>query len=224
MTVTRKETAWKKSRKFGVVKGGRKQPKVTDGIFRRFHSLKPPTAHDELPIFLKDNPSKNFYFPINEREILSQLQKLPLSAFNNITHIWLRRIRQVDYENGREFQAMFICGTGVNLITLNAFPLDLKMHFGPKKPSSRQLRFYAKWIGDQAVSCNETGWWFLQWSEAAIKDYYLNYLLLHEVGHFVDRYSQRFRSKSSVKKAEDFADFFAIKWNSKIESGGVQAI
>ena len=221
MTLVRKETSWKKSRKFGDVKGGRKQPKVTDGIFRKYHSLKPPTAHDNLPILLKDNPSKDFYFPADELEILSQLRKLPLMVSNEITHIWLRRIKKIDYESGNGFQAMFICGSGVNLITINAFPRDLKMHFGTKKPNRRQLRFYSKWTGDQAASCNKSGEWFLQWSEAAIKDYYLNHLLLHEVGHFLDRHSERFHSKTSVKKVEDFADAFAIKWNLRIESGSV---
>ncbi len=36
---TRKETAWKRNRKLGDVKGGRTQPKITDNIFARVHSL-----------------------------------------------------------------------------------------------------------------------------------------------------------------------------------------
>jgi hypothetical protein len=216
MPLNKKETAWKKSRKFGDVKGGRRHPKISNGIFRKFHTLKPPTFHDKLPIFLKDNPSKDFYFPADEIEISSQLLKLPETLTDEITHIWLRRIKTTDYQTGNELQAIFICGSGVNLIAINAFPRDLKMQFGDEKPNRKTLRFYSKWIGDQSPIRSESGKWFLQWSEAAIKDYYLNHLLLHEVGHFVDRYSTRVRSKTSRKEAEDFAESFAILWNAKV--------
>jgi hypothetical protein len=212
MTLSRKETAWKKSRKFGDVKGGRTHPKVCDGVVRKYHSLKRPAVFEQLPIVIKDNPSKDFYFPVDEVEIITQLQNLPSLLTDGITHIWLRRIKKTDYERGDAFQAMFICGSGVNLITINAFPRNLKMYFGIKKPNRGQLRFYSKWA-DELVSCDDSGHWFLKWSEDAIKDYYLRYLLLHEVGHFVDRYSKRFRRKSSDKRAEDFADSFAVIWN-----------
>ena len=218
MHPTRKETACKKTRKFGDIKGGRQYPKISDGIFRKFHSLKPPTPHDNLPIFLNDNPSRDFYFPADDDEIRVQLQKLPHLLTDEITHIWLRRIKTVDYQTGNEFQAMFICGSGVNLVTINPFPRDLKMHFGETKPSAKTLRFYSKWTGEQQPLRNSAGSWYLPWSEATIKDYYLSHLLLHEVGHFVDRYSNRFRSKAS-KKSEDFAESFAVFWNSKIRAG-----
>jgi hypothetical protein len=172
-----------------------------------------------LPIILKDNPSKDFYFPTNEAEILSQFRKLPSEFTDEITHVWLRRIKKIDYENGDGFQAMFICGSGVNLITINAFPRDLKMHFGVKKPSTKQTRFYSKWT-DELVFCKESGRWYLQWDVAAIKDYYLQHLILHEVGHFIDRYSRRFRTKTSAKQAEDFADSFAIMWNQRLNDTG----
>ena len=43
MKQTRKETAWKKSRKFGDVKGGRKRPKLADNIFKRQHNFSAPS-------------------------------------------------------------------------------------------------------------------------------------------------------------------------------------
>lgn len=39
MRQSRKETAWKKNRKFGDVKGGRMRPKLADNIFNRQHNL-----------------------------------------------------------------------------------------------------------------------------------------------------------------------------------------
>lgn len=39
MTQNRKETAWKKNRKFGDLHGGRMRLKCADGIFNRKHNL-----------------------------------------------------------------------------------------------------------------------------------------------------------------------------------------
>lgn len=214
MNISRKETAWKKSRKFGDVKGGRKYPKITDRIFNRKHSLQKPSEKDDLPIFIKDNPSKDFYFPINEHEILEKLKQLPEDCWKNITHIWLRKVDKEDYEKGDSFQGMFICGSGVNLIVLSAFPKDLKMIFGSKKPLRKDLNLYEHWCQNLQFDEKEKTW-FLQWEEENIRDYYLNYLLLHEIGHFVESIYKKFWSKANEQKIESFADNFAKIWQLK---------
>ena len=218
MNISRKETAWKKSRKFGDVKGGRTFPKITDRIFNRKHSLKKPSPTDELPIFMKDNPSKDFYFPVNENEILERLNQLPTEHCQKITHIWLRKVKKEDYENHDTFQGMFICGSGVNLIILSAFPNNLQMCFGNKKPTKRILKLYSEWTQDLHFD-EKKKVWFLQWDAEKIRDYYLNSLLLHEIGHFVDFMFQGIWSKANSKKVEDFADNYARIWSSeKIET------
>ena len=65
MSLTRKHTAWKKSRKFGDVKGGRLRPKLANKVFNRQHNFEVPNIGDETPIFIEDNPSKDFFFPIS---------------------------------------------------------------------------------------------------------------------------------------------------------------
>lgn len=214
MRISRKETAWKKSRKFGDVKGGRKFPKITDNIFNRQHSLQKPAENDELPIFIKDNPSRDFFFPVSEYEILEKINQLPNEYSEQITHIWLKRVDKKDYENGDSFQGIFICGSGVNLIVLSAFPKDLRMIFGKGKPLQKDLNLYSKWT--QNLSFDEKKQvWFLQWELEKIRDYYLNFLLLHEIGHFVESYYERFWSKANKEKRENFADNFARIWHLK---------
>lgn len=206
-----KETAWKKSRKFGDVKGGRRFPKVTDNILKRFHSLQAPSPQDELPIFRRDNPLRDFNFPIDENDIRTQPKHLPNENTEGLTHIWLRRIRKKEYESGEALQGMFIRGSGVFLVVINPFPKNLRMVFGNKKPSKKTLKEYSRWtrnlVFDEAAKT-----WHLQWTEEAIHDYYLNTLLLHEIGHFVDKYSPKTKSKEQ----EDFADAYALIWHSKI--------
>ena len=214
MIISRKETAWKKNRKFGDVKGGRTFPKITDKIFNRKHSLQKPNKIDELPIFIKDNPSKDFFFPVNEEEILEKIHQLPIEHRENITHIWLKKVDKQDYKNGDSFQGMFICGSGVNLIILSAFPKDLKMIFGTKKPLRKELNLYSNWCQDLRFDEKEKVW-YLQWQDERIHDYYLNSLLLHEIGHFVESVYERFWSKATKNKGEKFADNFARIWHLK---------
>lgn len=48
--------------------------------------------------------------------------------------------------------------------------------------------------------------WKLQWSEPAIQDYYLNNVLIHELGHLLDH------RNSSYRDRERFAEWFAIRY------------
>jgi hypothetical protein len=90
----KKQTAWKKNRKFGDIYGGRSKPKITDSIFRRLHSISPPTLQDRLPIYIVDNPSRDFFFPLQPNEIEIELERLPVEDRSQITHIWLRRCKK----------------------------------------------------------------------------------------------------------------------------------
>lgn len=212
MSISRKETAWKKSRKFGDVKGGRTSPKIANKIFNRQHSLQKPSENDESPIFIKDNPSKDFYFPISETEILEKINQLPDEYRKNITHIWLKKVDKEDYENGDSLQGAFVCGSGVNLIVLSAFPKNLKMIFGARKPLKKDLTLYSKWT--EGLHFDEKkNVWFLQWESEKIREYYLEFLLLHEIGHFIESFSDRFWSQANSIKRENFADNFARIWH-----------
>lgn len=68
MKQNRKETAWKKSRKFGDVKGGRKWPKIADNIFNRKHNLLPQVviAHTDAKFPYLEFTSKVPIFGTNE--------------------------------------------------------------------------------------------------------------------------------------------------------------
>jgi len=215
MRQSRKETAWKKSRKFGDVKGGRKRPKLADNIFNRQHSLLAPNENDETPIYIMDNPSRDFFFPVSINEIKDFLSKLPNQQTENLTHIWLRKISKKEYEKEGSFQGCFICGSGVQLIVLYPFPKDLKMKFGEKKPTNKILKWYSKFNPELKQS---NGKWHLLWTEDQIKKYYLEGLLLHEIGHKVDSLYQRYWSKTYNSKSENFANNFAYYWGDKIRS------
>jgi len=215
MKQNRKETAWKKSRKFGDVKGGRMRPKLADNIFNRQHNLESPKEDDKTPIFIQDNPSRDFFFPISIEEIEEFLNKLPHVQTKNITHVWLRKLSKKEYEKEGRTQGCFICGSRVNLIVLYPFPLDLKMNFGKKKPPKKVLKWYSAY---QPNLVEENGNWILAWTKEKIKKYYLEGLLLHEIGHQVDSFHKRYWSKNYKRRAEKFADNYAYYWRDKLRS------
>jgi len=216
MRQNRKETAWKKSRKFGDVKGGRKRPKLADNIFNRQHSFLTPAKGEETPIFILDNPSRDLFFPVTVEDIKEFLNKLPSEHTENLTHIWLKKMSNKEYEKEGSFQGCFICGSGVNLIVLHPFPRDLIMKFGTKKPTNKTLKWYAPY---EPELIHSDGKWILKWTEEKIKQYYLEGLFLHEIGHQIDSIYKRFWSSNySKKRGEDFADNFAYYWGNQIRT------
>lgn len=78
---------------------------------------------------------------------------------------------------------------------------DLIEHYiGPPTPAELiESRMY----GGVWEQVSETRW-RLRWSEAAIKDFYLNNVLIHEIGHLLDN------RNTSSRDRERFAEWFAI--------------
>ncbi len=208
---SRKHTAWKKNRKLGDVMGGRKRPKLTDNIFNRLHNLPKPVAGEETPIYITDNTSRDFYFPVTVEEIKAILSKLPREDTMSITHIWLRKIKKTAYMEGGIIQGCFVQGSGVSLVILYPFPTNNKMWMGAKKPDHKNLNQYKKY--NAQLITGDDGYW-LQWDAATIKQYYLNNLLLFQIGSAVDSYYKRWWSKA--KRNTNFSDGYAKFWGDKI--------
>jgi len=207
MRRTPKETAWRRNRKFGDVHGGRTRPRLVDNVFNRQHSLQPPGPHDERPITITDNPSRDFFFPVTADEVLATLRSLPSDHVATLTHVWLRRVRKRDFAAAP--QASFICGSGVRLVVLYPWPRDMLLRLGAKEPQGRALNQYRAWCTNLIQTEGE---WALRWTEESLRRYYLEHLVLHEVGHHVDWY-QRHWSKANAKQVEDFADNYAACWS-----------
>jgi hypothetical protein len=87
-------------------------------------------------------------------------------------------------------------------IYLYPIETDLVEHYHqPPKPSQQiEARMYGgRW---EQVSSDT---WRLTWTEAAIKDFYLNNILIHELGHLVDQ--RNGNSRDRERYAEWFAQF-----------------
>ncbi len=209
--LSRRETAWKKSRTFGDVKGGRAHPKITDKIFARAHSIPRLPRHTELPVFVRDNPSRDYFFPITESDVRRELAHLPKRDWAGVTHIWFRRFRASDYEAGEIPLAEFCCGSGVRVVVLYPWPKSLRWNHGPKKPAEKLLKILEHYEARLTFSEGE---WVSEWKEHMLKNMYVEYLLFHEIGHHVDRYTRRW-SKANRRQIEEVADQYAFARTTK---------
>ena len=167
-----KITAWKKNREFGDIFGGRLRRRMTDNIFKREHTLLEPSPFDETPIFMLDNPSRDYFFPISVEDIKKTLKKYaPDSDF--ITHIWLRRTKPKHHS-----KVYYIWGSRVYLITLYPMRKDLRIYLGKQKPLGKELHEYQKYA--ELNFDNKKGW-FVQFTEQSVKNYYIKELLCYAI-------------------------------------------
>jgi hypothetical protein len=88
--------------------------------------------------------------------------------------------------------------------TLYLYPIeDSLVEYFSRPPSPAQFN-EAKMFGGQWVHRGNEEW-KLVWSPAAIKDFYLNNILMHELGHLLDD------RNSSYTDRERYAEWFAIE-------------
>lgn len=199
-------TPWKKSRTFGDIYGGRQSRKFAENIFQRAHSIEPPNSQDQLPILIEENPSRDFFFPLNGEEVLEALRSLPKRDYEGITHIWLRRLKKSDFIDRSQPLAWFACGSGVRVITLYPWPNSMELSFGEKRPSNRIVNETERYGGVIRKRGRE---WFSEWTLASLRKFYLQGILFHEVGHHIDQYYRHF-SAANAKGVEEFADQYAL--------------
>ena len=129
----KKFTAWKKNRKFGDVFGGRLRPKLKDGIIRRTHSLSEPSEFDQTPIFLADNTSRDYFFPVTPDEVREELDQFPQDDTQSITHIWFCK------HSDEDIQAYVAVGRGAVAVVRYPMRKDLIIDLGNRRLSGRKF-------------------------------------------------------------------------------------
>ncbi|WPH23473.1 hypothetical protein [Variovorax paradoxus] len=180
---------------------------MTDNIFARAHSLQRPADGQRLPVLLQDNPSRDYVFPVSVEEAAAALERLPAQHREGITHIWLRG--RTRHQAGPDASlAEFICGSGVRVVVLYAWPADGVLTLGRRQPPRGEIAHFIRFGG---VLRQTRGSWTISFEMAGLRRFYLEHLLCHEVGHHVDWFT-RFWSKANAKKVEAAADQYAYAW------------
>ena len=194
-----KPTAWKKSRRFGDLKGGRLRNKCKDGIVKRFHSFYPPSEYDKTPIFIIDNPSRDYFFPINKQDIPTALQFYFGEAPSFITHIWFRK-----HNPQNNIQSYAVGGGGVTAIIFYPLPRTMKIKLGKSKPTLRTL----KWYHGYADIYQEQGFWIAEFTKKSVHNYYLERLLPLRLAYYLEH---QYIPPHSKYKQDNFACSFTYE-------------
>lgn len=185
---------------FGIPRQSRKcsrrEPK---GEFFPHEDWYEPVAgeKDGYRIIEKD-PGEALIHPVTPAEIAARLEQLPSWTLEDLDVVQLSRITKK--------KLRFPCyglqwGTSLYLYPIHE---DLTEEFSapPSAKLSIETRMYGgRWISDESNKI-----WILEWNEKTIRDYYLNNVLIHELGHLVDDRNRSYQDR------EKYADWFAIEY------------
>lgn len=96
--------------------------------------------------------------------------------------------------------------------TLYLYPLEESLEEWFSTPPRTEIYNEARMYGG---SWDEpgVGSWRLTWSKAAIEDFYLNNILIHELGHLVDDRNTNYAER------EQFAEWFAVQYGYRATGG-----
>lgn len=144
-----------------------------------------------------DDPGPECTHVLDESEIQDRLQALPGWMLEPLEVIHLASMTRK--------KRLFPCygmqwGNTIYLYPIEASLVEV-FHRTPKPTVMNEARAYGgRWepLGD--------GQWRLHWTMDSIKDFYLNNILIHELGHLLDN-----RNTKSVAR-ERYAEWFAIEY------------
>ncbi len=139
--------------------------------------------------------------PEQVRERLSQVPQAFLKGLENVQFSRMTRKKMSFPCYGMQWGA-----------TLYLYPLEESreeiFHAPPRPETINEAKMYGgRWDRPDAYS------WRLTWSEGALQDFYLNNILIHELGHLVDDRNTNYTDR------ERYAEWFAIEYG-YLASGG----
>lgn len=140
-------------------------------------------------------PGPGYRHVLTERDVRDRLSEMPDEA--------LLPLEVVQFSRMTKKKQSFPCYGMQWGPTLYLYPIEeslIEYFARPPRPAqyNEARQFGGKWI--------QTGTeWQLVWTEAAIKDFYLNNILIHELGHLLDN------RNTSYTDRERYAEWFAIE-------------
>ena len=145
---------------------------------------------------IAEAPGDGYVHPVTLDEIRDRIEQLPARFRQEMEVVQLSRMTRK--------RALFPCygmqwGPNVYL-----YPIEeslVETYVRPPKPEQIvEARMYgAEWKQDGNL-------WRLQWTPSTIKDFYLNNVLIHEIGHVNDHRNRNFDAR------ERYANWFAIEY------------
>ena len=174
-----------------------------DNLFDAPEDWHEPTGSSDYRVLVR-SPGKGYRHVVTPAQVRSRLAKLPAAFLQGLEVVQLSKMT-------RKKRRLPCYGLQWGCaIYLYPFCTTLEEHFhGPPPPLlvTETKMYGARWDHP------ESQLWRLLWTESSARDYQLNNILIHELGHLVDTWNNR-----SVDQ-ERYAEWFAIEYGYR-RSGG----
>jgi hypothetical protein len=154
-----------------------------------------PKACHELKVIVQ-NPGRTYIHPVTADDVRERVLQLPAQYREKLDVVQLSRMTRK--------RRLFPCyglqwGTAVYLYPIEESLEELYVRAPRPAQRIETEMFGGRWVEDGPL-------WRLIWTENSIRDFYLNNVLIHEIGHINDDRNTSFR------KREQFADWFAVEY------------
>jgi hypothetical protein len=146
--------------------------------------------------FIIEPPGSGYVHPVTVEEVRERIAQLPREL--------TRQLETVKFSRMTKKRALFPCygmqwGSAIYL-----YPIETSYQEVYTRPPSPQQEIDARMYGGQWSQSGDI--WILSWTKDTIRDFYLNSVLIHEIGHIHDDRNRRFQDR------ERYADWFAIEY------------
>lgn len=153
--------------------------------------------------FVVQPPGPRFLHPVTPDEIRQRLSLLPRAVVEKVDVIQLSRLTRK--------RQLFPCygmqwGNSVYL-----YPIEESLVEVSDRPPNPQQQVEARMFGGVWSELGRE--WTLTWTLPALKDFYLNNVLIHEIGHVLDTRNTR------TEDRERYANWFAIEYGYRVSRG-----
>lgn len=161
-----------------------------------------PTDREDIR-FVVEPAGTGYFHPVTIEEVRDRIEQLPSK--------YTEGIDVVQFSCMTKKRAVFPCygmQWGPNIYL---YPIEETLEESYVRPPLPNQLIEARMYG--GVWTQHGTSWRLCWTERAIKDFYLNNVLIHEIGHINDHRNTTFTTR------ERYADWFAIEYGYRASRG-----
>ena len=159
-----------------------------------------PTGDGQGFRVIKRPPGSGYRHVITEAEIRRRLSVFPESLLRNLEVVQLSQMTRK--------KLCFPCYGMQWGASIYLYPMETDLKEVYTRPPEPAQSIEARMYGGRWEQISD-GLWQLSWTFAAIHDYFLNNILIHEFAHLID-----YRNTSS-RDRERFAEWFAVQFGYK---------
>ena len=161
-------------------------------------------ADERGPVrYIEQSPGSGYVHPVTVDEIRDRLAEIPTE--------FTERLEVVQLSTLTRRRRSFPCYGMQWGVAVYLYPVEQNLVEQYVRPPNPQQQIEARMFGGVWVPKGKGA--ELRWTESTIRDFYLNNVLIHEVGHLVDDRNR------SPRDRERYANWFAIEYGYKPTGG-----